>query len=310
MAQLALERALGMLAGDDAEGGAVAGRRHQLARLVGAHAPVAHELPLQPLADRRDQQVDQLVGQRRAPDQALLHAAVVLIVIGYAPQRLDRDPRPAVADQPTHHLGLAGLGEDLGQAFREMLAPGDRERVLHGVGADDLAEFLVPQHGTLLEHGPGDLDVVARQPARDPGRQVGAPGQRLGQRQADLLLEVLDQQRQHRIGERAGLPVEQAVVLSAELGGQLDPGLGRGILLQCLDVGEREPRLGRGVRQGAAHQLGAPPSDHRNRGAGVRRRLAGWRTHVDLSLGNPSADPADMGPGARVIVADARLRFG
>ncbi len=74
--------------------------------------------------------------------------------------------------------------------------------------------------GLLLEHRPRHFDVVAGQARRDVMRQIGARRHSLGERLADALLQILDQELEHGFGKRARVTLDQAVVLTAELGGE------------------------------------------------------------------------------------------
>ena len=244
---------------DDRQGRAIARRRHQLPRLGLADAALLDQLPFQTLADGGDQLIDQLVRQRRPADQPVLDGAVVAVILGDAPERGDGQLRARIAGQGGDHFRFVGIREHVGQPLRQVLAPGHREGILHGVRAHDLAQIVVAEHRAALQNCARHLEIVAGKARRHAVRQVRAGRHRLGERLTHVLLEIPDQQLEHRFGQRARVALDQVVVLTAELCGERGARGGRRIALQGTHVGERKGL--HASRPGAIFdQLGAAPA--------------------------------------------------
>ena len=113
---------------------------------------------------------------------------------------------------------------------------------------------------------------------------------RLGQRLAHVLLEVPDQQLEHRFGERARVALDQVVVLAAELAGERGARGRRRITLAGLARRRAKGACAAGRSGAALDQLGAAP-------AGPRA----WRVSARQAPGSParSCEASRLGNACR-----------
>ena len=210
-----------------------------------------------------DQLIDQLVGQRRPADQAILDGAVVAVVLGDAPERGDRQLRAGVAGQARRPLPASPVSASRSDSHSDRCSrPATASAYCMACVRTISPRSSSLSTGLHCRSAARHLEIVAGEARRHAVRQVRARCHRLGERLAHVLLEVPDQQLEHRFGERARVALDQVVVLAAELGGERGARGGRRVALQGTHVGERKG-LHAGRPGAVLDQLGAAPAGPR-----------------------------------------------
>ena len=207
--------------------------------------------------------LDQLVGQFGPPDHARVDLLVVPEILDHPRHGGLREPGAGILDQPRHHLDLPGVDQRLRDHLGQPLPAGDRQRVLHGVGAYHPHQVLVAEHRAVLKDRTCDLDPVGRELPRDVRRQQRAGRHRRRQRLPHLDRKVADQKPEHGIGDRPVAAGAEFVELPAELGRDLRPCMGGAVALEGVDIGRAQTLLALPVRMVPQQRL-APAPAHRH----------------------------------------------